>query len=64
MTVKLPPGLNVRLPDPIVHATATSRYTIETIDRRLAYLRSIEEAEDVKQEIEFLENLRTKPCPS
>jgi len=43
-----------------IHATATSSYSDEVIDRRLADLRNRADGQDAKQEIEYLERLKAK----
>lgn len=57
-------SFNFTLPDPVIHATAESRASVETIDKRLKYLRSIAAAEDVNKEIQYLEKVRERKCQS
>ena len=54
--------LNATLPDPELRAKASSSFTIETIDARLAYLSGLQ-TEDARREVEYLLALRQRKFP-
>ncbi len=53
-------GVRALVPDPEVRATATSTYTVETIDRRVADLRARPETPEIREELAYLERVRAK----
>lgn len=52
--------INFTLPQPEIKAKATSSFTLQNIDDRLAKLATMEANEEVQREIAFLTDLRAR----